>query len=791
MNFLRITCIYAVFFLNTHSFFCSAASAGFEEATKILSHYDITYRTSGLFETADCEIGMNEFINSLSGRIDVDEDFKKLLSGCEVRENGVITTARGSTVYFVRKKPQQHKTPQTSHWVIKQLPPYDGHGENEDLELILQCFREKNALSLGNNNCKISMPECTFTVRDANGRVLNCTLYHRVKFDTFHETLRTKLRSPNSDTHKMAAILGKRIFALHDSLRPTKEELETLSNVTGEINVSKMYEDSASESFSGEPVLLKHDNPLTRLMVTRCMGDMHTRNIMASGMRLALIDYLSLARDTKGRNNFSSFTNDISYFMYCCVYFYGRDFIQANGIEFLANFLLGYLVTVHQDYRQDMLDHIKQGFLFFVNELTVDPVFKSTTNYSQEARTRYINSVISDLNTILFKQHGVTVYSSDDAIEAAISEFNTTKAKLKQNFIDSILARTSDLLSQTPWEETQKKALEKVIARRQAEKPSHYVFATEQMPALLERLSSEQQFQKFDERKQKLPPYLSCALSGTQIHQATQQNEPAFTIVRNRVNHSPRITAWIYGPYQQQEGYIAELKTLRDQSTAAQSIARINGNKATELNLPNVIKCADGYYFVYQGYGELQSAENLLRLSQPPATDFPEHEQPKTEYHLSAFRNFGEQLFILHSAARNVYLPPEEINKQLGRPVHPAIVNYLLVPSVAPDIGNVFFSINNQRTLIDCRTTQVLSSREKFTHDVYGFIKSAFEHSKTDTTVALVAAFLDGYLSGAPKAIVTEHMLPDLRLNFMRGNDGLFAAVIAQTKFRYNPLQTQ
>lgn len=777
-----------VFTLNTASQL-ACTTCDFKDNPKkvpFVPHYDMRFPDAYNFLNEDQAITcMNTWLASLSDP-SVPSEIKRLLSGCEVRPNGLNNTPRGNSIYYLRIKPAKAGVTPNSHWVIKQLSQ-GLESENNDLNNILQLLHSKKFKpGFSNRNFSFAMPECTFTITGPNDTLINFTLYHRVKGKTTYE------HSKETESEN-ALNLGRGLLAFHDILRPTKQEIAKIAIKTDQVNVTRFYVDSATQSFAKvPPELLQATDPLCRMMLTRCMGDFHSKNLMLRGEAFWLVDYLSLARDI---TNCSSFVNDLSYAIFCNVYFYGRDFIGKKGINFSSHLLAGYFEKVHPQYHGAMLQMVKRGFVFFVSELTSsfnnddDPsLIKLDIPTNPYNRNKFISVIKRQLKTIFFQDHGIQNNSTDEAILAAVKDFCSTRKHLKSGFIDSVLEGATRIIASTPWMETQKTSLAKAMSIAKQKPGSHCIFSSETMHDLLARLarlSPEQAIDATDETKQKLPIGLACMLASATINPSIQTLGKSFTAVRERTNYPPRTTARIYGPYTLDISYIQSLKIARERLESAQAIARITrGTQVTTLLLPEVIQCSDGAYLTYQGLDEVQSAADLLILSQQPDAFFPEYyHAAKMAEHLNAFRIFGTQLFNLHLAARKAHLAPEEITKALGRPSHPTIASYLLVPSVVPNINSVFFSSNKQRTFIDWQTTQVLSSREKFTKDVYGFIHSAFTCDSSDITIAYVSAFLEGYFTGVPDAIAREHMLPDLRLAFLRSDNNLFESIIAKTKF--------
>lgn len=460
-----------LFFIIFNCFFQTIFGTAIEEPDRI-PHYHLRHNATNenpLNELLE-EINSDDTANQMNSNLP--EGIINLLTGCEIRPNGIIGTARENKVYFVRKISESDKV-NHSHLVIKQQSP-NSDCENNDLNAIFKIFRDKEVkLGLSSNNFSLAMPECTFTITDTDNNSMHYTIYHRVKGMSAHEIF-CKLPSSRND---LANKLGQALFRLHESTRLNKKELESIVSITDEVNISRYYGDSEELSFSvATAQLLEISDLLVRKVLVRCMGDLHTKNVLQliSNDSVRFVDYTTLARDTIGKNKCSLFTNDISYFMYCCIYFYGEDFISTVGIDFLGNFSAAYFRSIHPQYHEKMLNLVKAGFIFFIEELAGYivqndiPANLQDLNIptEQHERNEYIKKVKTLLKSIFFREHGITDNSSNDEILDLINKYSDTRKFIKSDFIDGILNKTKQILEQTSWETIQQEALRKVIRRK-------------------------------------------------------------------------------------------------------------------------------------------------------------------------------------------------------------------------------------------------------------------------------------------------------------------------------------
>jgi hypothetical protein len=193
-------------------------------------------------------------------------------------------------------------------------------------------------------------------------------------------------------------------------------------------------------------VPMQKSDPLARMILVRCMGDFHPRNVFVNESKVTFIDYTTLARDTMDQNKCSLFTNDVSYFMYCCVYFYGEEFIKGTGIDFLSYYLADYFKEIPQQFHERMLTLVKTGFDFFIEVLTKkftknnEPLVNISSKFTEE----FVNSIIKGV----FYRFKLPYNATDAEKLEAINKYSTTLKHLRAGFIDSILFETRGILYQ-------------------------------------------------------------------------------------------------------------------------------------------------------------------------------------------------------------------------------------------------------------------------------------------------------------------------------------------------------
>lgn len=467
-NFTR-----TLFFIIFSCFFQTilTASAAFKSAEPdIIPHYNL--RNTASSETPNNTVSSVEKVfHEITYGSETPDSLKNLFLDCEIEPNGKIETKRENQVYFVRKTSKLSDKKNCSHLVIKKLAP-DCRCENHDLNEIFKMWHRKK-IKLGlSNNFSFAMPECTLTFLDEENTATYFTVYREAKGITAN----SMFRNFTINTKYLANYLGEALFRLHECTRLTKQELESLASKTDEINISRYYSDSSDLTFAvATAELLNISDPLVRMVLVRCMGDFHAHNVFVRESKVTFIDYTTLARDTMNRNKCSLFTNDISYFMYCCVYFYGENFISTTGIDFLGDFSAAYFRNIHPQYHEKMLRLVKTGFNFFIEELTVGVTaqdknmnlaeLESNIAKAQKTRDKYINELIQILQPLSHK-HGINYNSSNNEILDALNDYSDTRRFLKNDFIEGVSNKTKQILSQTSWESIQKEKLRKVIQSR-------------------------------------------------------------------------------------------------------------------------------------------------------------------------------------------------------------------------------------------------------------------------------------------------------------------------------------
>jgi hypothetical protein len=744
MNFLKIFCIINVFLTITNKLAaCAANVASAEDFTFAVPHHKITVSRKVFSELQNKKLqekSMSELLTSFKNITDIPNDIIGLLADCQVRPGGVITTQNG-TIYFCRRLQAQ-----SSHWIIKQFP-LNHVGERCELKVILELLRSSNYNGLSRNSLLFAMPECTFSVHDESENVINFTLYHRVDGQPLYECC--SLGSAYGI--KIAQKLGSQLFKLHQAFKPTQQELKALST-QGKINVIRYYGAAQDKDFEKteieeELLQLDSDSKYLSLLLTRCMGDLHHKNLISKKFgQLVLIDYATLARDTRERNQCSSFVNDVSYYLFCVMHFYGHNFADTG---FLSNFLASYLKAVHPEYNRYMLAAIKKGFIFFVEQLTHDFCEDDFTEFSSAAnRTGKINDIIDWLNAIMRNSHGLNEKSSNKEILAAITKFQTLRNALKTKFIDEILEGSRAILARLPWKQAQEQALSKVIARRKMRETLTYKFS-EPLEEFLSRLSqsSIDRAIKTDILGNPLPFELINILFGTHIEGITcdEWGISHYRLSRQNANQ-PKTAAVISGPYQQDVIFSKRINTLAQRVR----LARRKNTTIPELVIPHILNFTDGAYLVYPGHLVTEAV----------------HHQPNSRYeYCQMLKDFGTQLFNWHQAT-TPKLNLTSAQRTLGL-IDTETAKYLLVNPLGITDHSVRLR-KHRKALIYTTLLEDLASPAKFTVDVYSFIRSIFANYPYQDAALYAGHFLDGYMRTVPNAIARGHMLPDLKIEFIR-----------------------